>query len=99
MRFRRINEAAYFYYIAIASIGMDITFIKSFLATGSKKDFMQAAIVLDGIITFAFVVSSFVVAGTANAGFNCVLTGFLNIAFTAGAYYVIENSKSPIAVT
>mmetsp|Transcript_28505 Transcript_28505/g.39252 ORF Transcript_28505/g.39252 Transcript_28505/m.39252 type:complete len:190 (+) Transcript_28505:2-571(+) len=77
---------------------MDITFIKSFLATGNKKDFLHAAIVLQGVITFAFVISSFVVAGTANAGFNCVLTGFLNAAFTAGAYYVVENSRAPIAV-
>lgn len=77
---------------------LDITFIKGFLATGNKKEFLRAIIIVEGILTFAFVVSSFVVAGTANAGFNCVLTGFLNAAFTAGSYYVIENSKAPIAV-
>jgi len=81
-----------------SQFSMDITVIKSFLATGNKKDFLHAAIVLQGVITFAFVISSFVVAGTANAGFNCVLTGFLNAALTAGAYYVVENSRAPIAV-
>jgi hypothetical protein len=77
---------------------MDITLIKSYLVNGNKKDLLHAAILVEGVITFAFVISSFVVAGTANAGFNCVLTGFLNIAFIAGSYYVIENSKAPIAV-
>jgi hypothetical protein len=32
------------------------------------------------------------------AGFNAVLTALLNIAFIAGSYYVIKNSKTPIAV-
>ena len=38
------------------------------------------------------------VAGTANAGFNIVLTAFLNAAWVYGAYHVIEKSKTPIAV-
>lgn len=77
---------------------MDITYIKSLFGNGNKKDFIHGAIVFEGFITFAFIISSFVVAGTANAGFNCVLTGFLNAAFTAGSYYVVENSRAPIAV-
>ncbi len=39
-----------------------------------------------------------IVAGTANAGFNIVLTAFLNAAWVYGAYHVIEKSKTPIAV-
>ena len=41
---------------------------------------------------------SSIVAGTANAGFNIVLTAFLNAAWVYGAYHVIEKSKTPIAV-
>jgi hypothetical protein len=77
---------------------MDINSLKSYLATGNKKEFLHLAIIAEGLITFAFVICSFVVGGTANAGFNCVLTGFLNIALVGGSYYVIENSRAPIAV-
>jgi len=41
---------------------------------------------------------SSIVAGTANSGFNIVLTAFLNAAWVYGAYHVIEKSKTPIAV-
>ena len=41
---------------------------------------------------------SFVVAGTANAGFNVVLTALINIGWVVGAYYVVKNSKTPIAI-
>jgi hypothetical protein len=68
------------------------------LANANKKEIMVMIIGLETLATLAFVICSFVVAGTANVGFNCVLTGFLNIAFVAGSYYVITNSKSPIAV-
>jgi hypothetical protein len=67
--------------------------------SGSKIDTLKAIIGLEAILTFAFVICSFVVAGTANAGFNCVLTAFLNIAFIGGSYHVIKNSKAPIAVS
>lgn len=67
-------------------------------ASADKKDVMKLIIFVEAVATFAFVICSFVVAGTANVGFNCVLTGFLNIAFVAGSYYVINNSKSPIAI-
>lgn len=70
----------------------------SYLISGNKKDVIGFLILLQAVTTFAFVICSFVVAGTANMGFNCVLTGFLNIALVAGAHYVVENSKSPIAV-
>ena len=69
------------------------------LASANKKDIFHMVIILEAVATLCFVICSFVVAGTANVGFNCVLTGFLYIAFIAGSYYVIENSKSPIAVS
>jgi hypothetical protein len=75
---------------------MDI--LKSYL-NGNKKDLFLVPIVLETLFAFAFAICSFVVSGTANAGFNCVLTGFLNFAFVGGSYYVINNSKAPIAVS
>lgn len=69
------------------------------VAGQNKTDLIGIIILLEALSTFAFVICSFVVSGTANAGFNCVLTGFLNIAYVGGSHYVIENSKSPIAVS
>ena len=70
------------------------------LVTGvtDKKTQLQLLSYLGAVFAFAFLISSFVVAGTANAGFNVVLTAFLNCAWVAGAYYVLGNSKTPIAV-
>lgn len=65
---------------------------------GNKQELLQMIVFAEAACTFGFVITSFVVAGTANAGFNCVLTGFLNIAVVAGSYYVITKSKAPIAV-
>jgi hypothetical protein len=69
------------------------------IANGTKHEKLIASIALEGVLVFCFVICSFVVAGTANAGFNCVLTGFLNAGFCAGSYHVIQNSKAPIAVS
>lgn len=52
-----------------------------------------------GICSLCFALISFFCAGTANAGFNIVLTGQLNIGWCVGSYYVIKNSKTPIAVS
>lgn len=71
--------------------------VKSAL-NGNKQELLLNCVKLEAILTFALVICSFVVAATANAGFNCVLTGFLNVAFVAGSYYVLKNSKAPIAV-
>ena len=68
------------------------------VANGTTHEKLMAAIAVEGVLVFCFVICSFVVAGTANAGFNCVLTGFLNVGYTAGSYHVIKNSKAPIAV-
>lgn len=74
------------------------SFIRSY-QHGNKHELLMGVAGLEAIFTIGFVISSFVVAGTANAGFNCVLTGFLNVAFIAGSYYVLKKSKAPIAVS
>lgn len=51
------------------------------------------------LVTFCFAISSFVVADTANAGFNVVLTGLLYMAYCGGTYYVINKSHTPLAVS
>jgi hypothetical protein len=85
-------------FIIIYKEMVDITLIKSYLA-GNKQELFTYAIYADAFLCFPLLICSFVVASTANAGFNCVLTAFLNIAFAAGAYFVIKKSKSPIAVS
>lgn len=75
-----------------------LDFVKAQL-NGNKTELLLNVTVLEAIVTFAFVICSFVVSGTANAGFNVVLTGFLNMGFIAGSYYVIKKSKAPIAVS
>lgn len=65
---------------------------------GNKQELLVNIVKVEAVITFALVICSFVVAATANAGFNCVLTAFLNVAFIGGSYYVLKNSKAPIAV-
>jgi hypothetical protein len=79
---------------------MDFSSIQSLLLwiLDNKPEFLIGIIGLESLCTFALVVSSFVVAGTANAGFNVVFTGFLNIAYISGSCYVLKNSKAPIAV-
>ncbi len=71
--------------------------IKTMLS-GNKQELLMGMIAVQGALTFAFVICSFAVSATANAGFNIVLTGFLNIALVAGSYYVLKKSKAPIAV-
>lgn len=73
--------------------------IRSYYYSSTKQELLIGVIALEAFFTFPFIICSFVVAGTANAGFNCVLTGFLNIALAAGSYHVIKNSKAPIAVS
>ena len=78
---------------------MDIIhIIRGSLYAATKQELLLYTIYLEAFFTFPFIICSFVVAGTANAGFNCVLTGLLNVALVGGSYYVIKNSKAPIAV-
>lgn len=65
---------------------------------GDKKDLLTLVLLTAAFFTFPFTICALVVAGTANSGFNIVLTTLLNIGFVVGAYYVIKNSKTPIAV-
>lgn len=65
---------------------------------GDKKQLMILTIAAEAFFAFPLTICCFVVAGTANAGFNAVLTALLNMAFIAGSYYVIKNSKTPIAI-
>lgn len=65
---------------------------------GDKKQLLAILIASEAFLAFPLTICCFVVAGTANMGFNAVLTALLNIAFIAGSYYVVRNSKTPIAV-
>jgi hypothetical protein len=70
----------------------------SLITSGDKKEILNSLIMACGFFTFPFIICSLVVAGTANAGFNVVLTGLLNAGFVGGAQFVIKNSKTPIAI-
>lgn len=74
-------------------------FIKSYLNSGNKQELLLGVVAIEALLTFPAVIICFVVAGAANAGFNAVLTGFLNCAMVAGSYHVLKNSKAPIAVS
>mmetsp|Transcript_22801 Transcript_22801/g.22024 ORF Transcript_22801/g.22024 Transcript_22801/m.22024 type:complete len:195 (+) Transcript_22801:135-719(+) len=71
---------------------------KMILNSGAKRDLLLVALLMGAVFIFCFTICSLVVSGTANVGFNIVLTAFLNIAYIAGSYYVITNSKTPIAI-
>ena len=60
---------------------------------GDKKELLQYILIVEGLAVFCLLICSFVVASTANMGFNCVLTAFVNIAYIGGSSYVISNSK------
>jgi nitrate reductase NapE component len=64
-----------------------------------KKQSLIYTIYLMAFFLFPFVICAFVVSGTSNAGFNVVLTAILNMCFAAEAYYIVNNSKTPIAVS
>lgn len=46
------------------------------------------------VLTFCFTISAFVVAGTANAGFNALLTALMYVAFGAGAFFTINRNQN-----
>ena len=75
-----------------------ISKVRSMYQGGDKKDMLLLALAVDTIFVFCLSICSLVVAGTANAGFNILLTATLNVAYVAGGYHVIKNSKTPIAV-
>ena len=63
-----------------------------------KKLTLNFIIGVAGFFTFPFIICCFVVSITPNAGFNAVLTGLLNICYVAGSFFVLTNSKTPIAI-
>ncbi len=73
--------------------------IRGYYYSATKQELLITLAGIEAFFTLPFMICSFVVAGTANAGFNCVLTGFLNAGLAGGSYYVIKNSKAPIAVS
>ena len=79
---------------------MDIVlaFVTSKL-NGDKREALTLIILGTAFFTFPFFICALVVGGTANSGFNIVLTAILNCGFVAGAFYVVKNSKTPIAVS
>lgn len=70
----------------------------------TKLDIKEPAALLEGMITLqvigglSFLLCSFVVAHTENAGFNIVLTGLLNLMFALASYYALGKLKTPIIV-
>ena len=73
--------------------------IKSLAQSGQKRDMLLLIIALNAVFTFSVSICSLVVANTANAGFNIVLTSILNIGYIAGSYFIVTKSKTPIAVS
>ena len=68
------------------------------ITTESKREKLILSLYIISIFSFGLTICAFVVAGTSNAGFNIVLSSFLNMGFLLGAWYVIRNSKTPIAI-
>ena len=73
--------------------------VKTILQSGDKRDILLLALILDVVFVFSVTICSFVAARTPYAGFNVVLTSLLNIGYIYGSYFVITNSKTPIAVS
>ena len=63
------------------------------LFQGERETLVRASL-LQGILAFPFTICAFVVADTANAGFNVVLTAFIYIGFVAGMYYSLQMQPS-----
>lgn len=59
-----------------------------------QRESLVKGIVIAGALAIPFMVCSFIVADTANAGFNIVLTAFMEIAFLAGCYYALAMRPS-----
>jgi hypothetical protein len=68
------------------------------LISGQRESLVKATM-LSGVLCFPFMICAFVAAGTANAGFNVVLTAFLEIGFQAASYYYLATQPSRSAFT
>ena len=70
----------------------------------TSLDIKEPSSLLEGLIAVqvlvgsAFLICSFVVAHTENAGFNIVLTGLLNMIFALASFYSLGKLKTPIII-
>jgi len=67
--------------------------------SSDKKLTLLYATYANAFLCVPFVICSLVVAGTKVAGFNSFLTAAINLCFVAESYYILNNSKTPIAVS
>eukprot|EP00608_Synchroma_pusillum_P005517 CAMPEP_0198429690 /NCGR_PEP_ID=MMETSP1452-20131203/8989_1 /TAXON_ID=1181717 /ORGANISM="Synchroma pusillum, Strain CCMP3072" /LENGTH=194 /DNA_ID=CAMNT_0044150107 /DNA_START=11 /DNA_END=595 /DNA_ORIENTATION=+ len=63
-----------------------------------RKSALLSLLGVQSVFVLCFAICSFVVADTANMGFNVVLTAILNVGFCGGTYYVIRKSQTPLGV-
>uniref|UniRef100_A0A7S1TNM9 MARVEL domain-containing protein n=1 Tax=Phaeomonas parva TaxID=124430 RepID=A0A7S1TNM9_9STRA len=68
------------------------------LGNAEHGKLLNVNLALQALFSFALLICSFVVAATANAGFNAVLTAILSCTFVVGAYRVLNRSQSTLAV-
>jgi hypothetical protein len=68
------------------------------LQAADHEKILNVLLMVQGLFSFAFLICSFVVAGTATMGFNVILTALLCIAFIGGTYHVLNNSKKALSV-
>mmetsp|Transcript_38925 Transcript_38925/g.49693 ORF Transcript_38925/g.49693 Transcript_38925/m.49693 type:complete len:185 (+) Transcript_38925:116-670(+) len=68
------------------------------LSAIDRRKTLNTGIAALTILTVCYLICSFVVASTANAGFNAVLTGLVYVAYCGGAYHVLERVKTPLGV-
>jgi hypothetical protein len=66
--------------------------------TENKRELLTLMLGVIAVCTVPFVICALVVSDTADAGFNVVFTALLNACFCGGGYYVVKNSKTPLAV-
>mmetsp|Transcript_28901 Transcript_28901/g.92337 ORF Transcript_28901/g.92337 Transcript_28901/m.92337 type:complete len:201 (-) Transcript_28901:805-1407(-) len=64
------------------------------LGAHQRKAAVNLLFVVHWVLTFCFLISAFVVAGTANAGFNVVLTGLMYVAFGVASFLAINRYQS-----
>lgn len=78
--------------------GMEEILSKIGVRNDDKRQLLLLGAYASGFLCFPLTICSFVVAGTANAGFNAVFTALLNIVFSGEAFYIVSNSKTPLAI-
>ena len=62
-----------------------------------KRQVLQLSLVVQALVVFCFSITAFLVSSTANAGFNVVLNGFLNVGYVGGSFYALK-ANAPIAI-